>query len=69
MKITESEILDEIQKCTKDINYYYQKYYIHAREKGMVIKSHPDNQDALLGLTKKTLADLSEFINLPKTLS
>ena len=68
MKITESEILDEIQKCTKDINYFYQKYYIHAREKGMVIKSHPDNQDALLGLAEKTLADLADYIKPPKTL-
>lgn len=53
MKITEKEILDEIQKCKEDINYYYQKYYAIAIEKGLVIKAHGDNNSNLIELASK----------------
>lgn len=53
MKITEKEILDEIQKCKEDINYYYQKYYAPAIENGLVIKAHGDNNSTLIELATK----------------
>lgn len=53
MKITEQEILDEIQKCKENINYYYQKYYAPAIEKDPVIKAHGDNNSTLIKLASK----------------
>lgn len=55
MKVTERNILDEIQKCKENIKYYYQKYYAPAIEEGAVIKSHADNQLILKELADKAM--------------
>lgn len=62
MKITEQEILDEIQKCKEDVNYYYQKYYAPAVEKGLVVKSNPSTNSTLVELAIKKLGHLPRFM-------
>jgi hypothetical protein len=66
MKITEKEILEEIQKCKEDVNYFYQKYYAPGIEEGKKIKACDANYSTLVDLAVKKLGHLPYFMKKPK---